>query len=57
VRVGRDRPPELLIARIHAAAEDSRVGVGDQVERVIPRSDPIDLVAGALNVAVQRYLQ
>jgi hypothetical protein len=43
----------LFIARVHSAAEDGRVGVGDQAERVIPRINPVDLPVGSLNVAIQ----
>ena len=55
LRVGVHRAPVLLIARIHAAAENQGVDPRHQIEGVLPRVDPVDLSVRALDEPVQRH--
>jgi hypothetical protein len=54
LRVGQDGSPVLLVARIHSAAEDARVNLGEQIERIFPRIDPIEFPIGSLDEVVHR---
>jgi hypothetical protein len=55
--VGQDGAPILLVAGIHSAAEDARVDLGEQIEGILPRVDPIEFPIGSLDEAVHRHHQ
>src|SRR5262249_30444368 len=55
--VGQDGAPILLVAGIHSASEYARVDLGEQIEGILPRVDPIELPLGSLDEAVHRHHQ
>src|SRR5215204_2032880 len=57
VRIREYGEPVLLVARIHGPTEDTGVDLGQELERVLPRPDPVQLAVWALDETVQRHLQ
>ena len=54
--LGEDGAPVSLVIGIHPAAEDARVDLRQQIERVVPGLDPVQFAVTALDEAVQRHL-
>src|SRR3972149_7343688 len=55
--VGQHGAPVLLVTGIHPATDDARVDLGEQIEEILPRVDPIDFPLGSLDEAVHRHPQ
>src|SRR4030095_6044050 len=55
--VGQNGAPVLLVARIHPAAQNTRVDLGEKIKGIFPLFYPIEVSIGSLDEAVNRHDQ
>src|SRR4029450_2376823 len=55
--VSQNGAPVLLVARIHPAAQNTLVDLGEQIKRIFPPVHPIQSSVGSLDEAVNRHEQ